>query len=32
MYSAIDTAREAYDKSELEKERRKIEANAGKKR
>jgi hypothetical protein len=32
MYSAIDTAREAYDKAELEKERKKIEANAGKKR
>jgi hypothetical protein len=32
MYSAVETAREAYDKAELEDERKKIEANAGKKR
>jgi hypothetical protein len=29
MYSAFDTAREAYDKAELENERKKIESKAG---
>jgi hypothetical protein len=29
MYSAVDTAREAYDKAEMENERKKIEAKAG---
>jgi hypothetical protein len=29
MYSAVDTAREAYDKAELERSRREMEAKAG---
>jgi len=29
MYAAVDTAREAYDKAELERERKEIERNAG---
>jgi hypothetical protein len=32
MYSAVETAREAYDKAEMEDKQREIEANAGKKR
>jgi hypothetical protein len=32
MYSAVDTAREAYDKAEMERKQREIEANAGKNR
>jgi hypothetical protein len=28
MYSAVDTAREAYDKAEMENKQREIEANA----
>jgi hypothetical protein len=32
MYAAIDTAREACDKAEMENERKKIESNAGKHR
>jgi hypothetical protein len=31
MYSAVDTAREAYDKVEMERKQKEIEANAGKK-
>jgi hypothetical protein len=31
MYSAVDTAREAYDKAKMEDKQREIEANAGKK-
>jgi hypothetical protein len=31
MYAAVDTAREAYDKAEMERKHREIEANAGKK-
>jgi hypothetical protein len=30
MYSAMETAREAYDKAELEQNRNEIEKNAGK--
>jgi hypothetical protein len=30
MYSAVDIAREAYDKAEMERKQREIEANAGK--
>jgi hypothetical protein len=30
MYSAIDTAREAYDKAELERKQKEIESKAGK--
>jgi hypothetical protein len=30
MYSAIDIAREAYDKAEFERKQKEIEANAGK--
>jgi hypothetical protein len=30
MYSAVDTAREAYDKAEMDRKQREIEANAGK--
>jgi hypothetical protein len=29
MYSAVDTAREAYDKAEMERGQKKIEAKAG---
>jgi hypothetical protein len=29
MYAAIETAREAYDKADMEDRRRKIEADAG---
>jgi hypothetical protein len=29
MYAAVETAREAYDKVELESERRKIDSKAG---
>jgi hypothetical protein len=32
MYSAVETAREAYDKAELERKQREIEANARNKR
>jgi hypothetical protein len=31
MYAAVETAREAYDKAEMEDKQREIEANAGKK-
>jgi hypothetical protein len=31
MYSAVDTAREAYDKAEMERSRKEIEADARKK-
>jgi hypothetical protein len=30
MYSAVETAREAYDKAELERKQKEIEAKAGK--
>jgi hypothetical protein len=30
MYSAFETAREAYDKAEMESKQKEIEANAGK--
>jgi hypothetical protein len=30
MYSAVDTAREAYDKAEMERKQNEIEENAGK--
>jgi hypothetical protein len=30
MYSAVDTAREAYDKAEMERKQKEIEAKAGK--
>jgi hypothetical protein len=30
MYSSVETAREAYDKAEMERKQREIEANAGK--
>jgi hypothetical protein len=32
MYAAVETAREAYDKADMERKQRVIEANAGKKR
>jgi hypothetical protein len=32
MYSAVETAREAYDKAEMEQKQREIEADAGKHR
>jgi hypothetical protein len=32
MYATVDTAREAYDKTELEDRQKEIEANARKKR
>jgi hypothetical protein len=32
MYAAVETAREAYDKAEMERKQREIEANAKKKR
>jgi ABC-type uncharacterized transport system substrate-binding protein len=32
MYSAVDTAREAYDKAEMERKNKEIEANAKKRR
>jgi hypothetical protein len=31
MYAAVETAREAYDKAEMERKQREIEANARKK-
>jgi hypothetical protein len=30
MYSAVDTAREAYDKAELERKQKEMESKAGK--
>jgi hypothetical protein len=32
MYSAVDVAREAYDKADMENKRKEIESNAGKHR
>jgi hypothetical protein len=32
MYSAVDVAREAFDKADMEEKQRKIESNAGKHR
>jgi hypothetical protein len=29
MYAAVDTAREAYDKADMERKQKEIEANAG---